>query len=112
MISLIQLIVVLVAVVAVIKAIANYNKKRMALLSLILWCAIWIGAVIVIFIPKVSFFFANILGIGRGADFVVYVSIIILFYLMFRIYVKIDNVEKNVTKIVRETAIKKAKKKK
>ncbi|MBU1854341.1 MAG: DUF2304 domain-containing protein, partial [Nanoarchaeota archaeon] len=51
-------------------------------------------------------------GIGRPIDVVIYASIIVLFYLIFRMYVKIESMEQNITKVVREVTINNPKKKK
>lgn len=111
MIQLIQIFVVAFAVFAISRAVLRFKDKKISALSFGLWCAVWIAAIVVVIVPSTSFFFANLLGIQRGADFVVYVSIVVLFYLLFRLYVKIDGTEQNVTKLVKELAIKKAKKK-
>ena len=112
MVTLIQVIVVAFAIFALSRAVLRFKDRKISPVSFALWSILWIGAIVVILLPGTSFFFANMLGIQRGADFVVYVSIIALFYLMFRLYVKIDNVEKNVTKVVREAAIETGRKKK
>ena len=110
MITLLQVFVVAFAIFAISRAFLRFKDRKISTLSLGLWCAVWAAAIVVVIIPATSFFFANLLGIQRGADFVVYVSIVVIFYLLFRLYVKIDNVERNVTKLVREIAIKKEKK--
>ena len=112
MVQLLQILVVAFALFAISRVILRFRDRKVSATSLILWSILWIGAIIVVLLPGTSFFFASILGIQRGADFVVYVSIIVLFYLMFRLYVKIDNVEKNVTKLVREIAIRRERKRK
>ena len=48
---------------------------------------------------------SSILGIARGADLIVYVSVVLLFYLIFRLYVKMEKIEQDVTKVVRKIAI-------
>jgi len=111
MVTLIQIIVVAFAIFALSRAVLRFKDRKISALSFSLWSILWVAAVVVILLPGTSFFFANILGIQRGADFVVYVSIITLFYLMFRLYVKINAVEKNITKLVREVAIERGKKK-
>jgi hypothetical protein len=105
MITLLQVFVVAFAVFAVSRAFLRFKDRRISALSFALWCAVWIAAIVVVIIPATSVFFANLLGIQRGADFVVYVSIVVLFYLLFRLYVKIDTINQNVTRLVREVAI-------
>jgi len=111
MITLLQVFVVAFAIFAISRAVLRFKDRKISALSLGLWCAVWIAAIVVVLIPATSFFFADLLGIQRGADFVVYVSIVVLFYLLFRLYVKIDSTEQNVTKLVRELAINKRRKK-
>ena len=112
MADLLQVIVVLFALFAISRAFLRFKDRKISIWSFGAWSVLWIAAIVVILLPGTSFFFANLLGIKRGADFVVYVSIIALFYLVFRLYVKIDSVEKNVTKVVREIVLAKERKRK
>jgi len=111
MIQLIQVVVVLFALFAFSRALLRFKDRKISAKEFTAWTILWAAAIVVILLPGTTFFFANILGITRGADFVVYVSIIALFYLVFRLYVKIDGVERNLTKLVREISISKGKKK-
>jgi len=111
MITLLQVLVLIFGIFAISRAFLRFKDRKISGSSLALWSILWAGAIVVVMLPATSVFFAKILGIPRGADFVVYVSIIILFYLMFRLYVKIDSVEKNTTRLVRELSISKSRKK-
>jgi hypothetical protein len=44
------------------------------------------------------------LGVGRGIDVLVYLSIILLFYSNFKQTERIEKLEKEITKLVREIA--------
>ena len=50
------------------------------------------------------------LGIGRGVDFALYVSIISLFYLIYIINLKVEKLNRDLTKIIRKIAIENEKK--
>ena len=110
--QLLQVIVVLFAVFAMSRAFFRFRDRKMSGKEFAFWFVLWAAAIVVILLPGTSFFFAGLLGIQRGADFVVYMSIILIFYLLFRLYVKIDSVEREVTTLVRNIAIKKERKKK
>jgi hypothetical protein len=60
--------------------------------------------------PATASYLANFLGIGRGADLIVYLSVVVIFYLLFKIFVRINKIEKEITKVVREDAIKNVRK--
>ena len=71
-----------------------------------------IAVVVVAFIPNATSYFSSFLGIGRGIDFVVYLSILLLFYLIFRIYVRLEALNSSITKLTRAIAIQRGQKKK
>lgn len=108
--TLLQVVVVIFALFALSRAFLRFRDGKITKKELALWLVVWIAAIVVILLPWTTTFLANVLGITRGADFVVYLSIVVLFYLMFRIYVKLESVEQEITKVVREVAIKKKKK--
>ncbi len=61
-----------------------------------------VGAAILM--PRATVFLANYLGVGRGADLVVYASLIFVFYMIFRLFARQKNLEKDISKIVEEIA--------
>ncbi len=69
------------------------------------WMAFWLGGAIVISLPWTTSLLAARLGVTRGVDLVIYVSIIALFYLVFRLTLKIERQERQITKLVREIAL-------
>jgi hypothetical protein len=107
MISILQAIVTLFIIFALSRAIFRFKDKQISPLELVFWCLLWIAAGVVLFIPQVTNPIARVLDIGRGIDVAVYLSIVLLFYLVFRLYVKLDIQNQNITKLVREVAIKK-----
>lgn len=70
------------------------------------WTAIWLLALLAVLNPEMTTTIANELGIGRGVDAAIYISIVVLFYLNFRSNVQIENFRNEVTKLTREIALK------
>ena len=64
----------------------------------------------VAFVPDLTTTIAQSLGIEQGMSLIAGFSIITLFYLLFRLYVKVENTEQRLTRIVRELAYEKKKK--
>ncbi|MFH1712743.1 MAG: DUF2304 domain-containing protein, partial [Candidatus Jacksonbacteria bacterium] len=48
---------------------------------------------------------ANWAGIGRGVDLIIYLSLIFLFSALFFILVRLERLERDVTKIVRKRTL-------
>lgn len=108
--ELIQIIVIIFVLFAYSRVILRFKDKVVTANEFIFWSVIWISIIIVALVPSITSWFSDLFGIGRPIDFVVYLSIILLFYLVFRIYVKLESVEQDVTKVVREITIKRRKK--
>jgi hypothetical protein len=86
-------------------------KDKTSIIKIFFWLFFWAGALVLIWLPpdtidRVGQFF----GVEKGLDLVVYISIIILFYIVLRIYNKVDKLQKDITKLVREIAKTNAKK--
>ena len=110
-VTLIQVLLVLFALFAWSRAFLRLKNKSMGIGGFAFWSIIWIAIILIGIFPSILYFPSLILGIGQGIDLAIYVSIILLFYLTFRVYVKIDAQNKEVTKLVREIAIRDARKK-
>lgn len=62
--------------------------------------------------PRVTGKIAKLVGIGRGADVVIYLSIVVLFYLLFRLYVYVENLRHEISELISQLALKEDKKNK
>lgn len=110
MTPILQIIVVAFALFAFSRALLRFKNGQIGFIEFILWSGLWLGTCIVVLKPGWGAPFANFLGIGRPIDVGIYTSIVLLFYLVFKVYVKIENIERDVTKIVRAHAIEHRKK--
>ncbi|GAB4432229.1 MAG: DUF2304 family protein [bacterium] len=66
----------------------------------------WISVLLAIIFPEETNKIARFFNITRGADFFIYISIIVIFYLLFRFYERLEKIEQNITEIVRHIALK------
>jgi hypothetical protein len=100
-----QVILIASIVLMVLRLLYQLKKKNINLGQFLIWLIIWLSAIVVIWYPQVTTYLADILGVGRGVDLVIYVSVVAVFYLMFRLLVRIEKIERDITKIVRSDAI-------
>lgn len=103
--SIIQILILLFAVFAISRAVRQFRHGALTILWLIFWIVFWFVVAGVTLSPQTTDTIAKIAGVGRGADFVIYLSLIALFYLVFRLFVKIEDVEQEITKLVRRIAM-------
>lgn len=69
------------------------------------WGLLWVAAAVAIARPEITADVARLLGIGRGTDLVLYFAILGMVFGFFAMYVRMRRIESDLTKIVRELAI-------
>ncbi len=70
------------------------------------WFALWAAVGVVGLVPEVASYLAQVLGVGRGSDLVVYLALLLLFYLSFKVFVRLEQLNRNITTLVRTLALK------
>ena len=110
MIEPIQIIAILFASFAWSRALFRFKDRKINSSEFVFWSSVWFGVIVISLMPKFIGYFSTYLGIKRPIDSIIYASIIIIFYVVFRIYVKLENFEQQLTKLTREMAIKEKKK--
>jgi len=100
-----QIVITVFIIFAVSRVFFRFSEGKISYYALFGWTLLWFFAEFIIWKPDVTTHIARILGIGRGADLILYGSIVLLFYLVFRIYIKIEDVERQITQIARRIAL-------
>ena len=100
-----SILVPILSVIAIIWFLIRYLNEKNSLLTVILWTAFWIFVSLFAVFPNISSYFASILGVSRGLDFVIIVVFIVLIYAIFKLYYRIDKLQDDVNKIVKEIAL-------
>lgn len=85
--------------------VAAIRRRRLTPRAGLAWLLLWIAAAVSVAFPSILVFFANFLGIGRGADLVLYLSILFMFAGFFAVYLRFRRLDEQLTRIVRHLAI-------
>lgn len=85
--------------------IRKSRGKRLNVVFLVV--AALISAVFVI-CPDLTTKIARLLGVGRGTDFVLYISIMVFWYFIAQLFARIRKMEQMMTEILRKDAIRSA----
>ncbi|MFH2019837.1 MAG: DUF2304 family protein [archaeon] len=109
MITLLQILSLIFVFFVASRAVLRAKDRKISVGELLFWLCLWFGLIIVVFFPSLTSRLAEFIGVGRGADVILYISIAMIFYLIFRLYVKLEETEREITLLVREIAIKKKK---
>lgn len=108
---LLQIVLIVFLFFAVSRVMLQLRQRNLTIGSFLFWGLIFFAAIVGVLDPNITTKIARFLGIGRGADAVIYFSIVILFYLIFRITIVIEETRDEITTIVRQIALSNVKKK-
>ena len=109
MLILFQILFILFSLVALWSIVDRGRNGGMGPKGIAFWILFWMAADIAVIWPSTTSVVANFFGIGRGSDFVVYVSLALIFFILFRLHIKIEGVNRDLTTVVRDKAIKEKK---
>jgi hypothetical protein len=104
---LIQFLLLLIIIIIALRLYAKFCARDITGRQFVLWLVIWLLAAIVVVWPDITVWIANRVGVGRGSDLVIYLAIIFIFYSIFRLLLRLEKMEKNLTELVRQDALKK-----
>ena len=105
-----QILITIFVIFSLLKLFGQKQSNKLSLFNFVIWAIVWLIVLLVFWQPEITSYLANILGIGRGADLVVYLAVLAIIYLLFRVFVRLNKIEAEITKLVRDDAIKNVKK--
>lgn len=101
-----QAILVAFALFAITRTVKQYRKRKVSRYWFFLWSGLWTLVIGVALWPETADILAKRLGVERGADLALYFAVVILAYLVFRLFVRQEETERSITQLVRKIAIK------
>jgi len=102
----IQIVLVAFSVFALSRALLRFRKGGLPVIHLFTWLVFWAGVIVAVVRPATTSAVAAWVRVGRGTDLVMYLSVVALFYLLFRMFGKIEELERQITRVVRAAALK------
>ena len=106
---LLLLFKIIFALLALSAVFTVWNKKQKTLLgpkATFFWIVLVLVITLVVFWPNSTQILAEYVGIGRGVDLVIYISIACLFYLVCKMNIKIEGLKRDLTNVVRKESLK------
>jgi hypothetical protein len=105
MLTAIQLVLLIFIVFFLSRVYLRVREKVITVKTAVFWTLVWLVALIGILLPGTTTKIASIFGVGRGVDVILYLAISLLFYLVFRIYVVLEDLKREITKVIRMVAL-------
>lgn len=84
------------------------KKNKLSANEFIFWLVFWsLAAMAIIFLKWIDRLVADLGFSGSGIEVLFYLGVVILFYFIFRLRIKLERIERDITRIVREISLKK-----
>ena len=99
------ILVSIVALVAIWRGFMRLRDRQIPLMLFLAWMVSWVAVAVLSFVPQVTDRITQSLGVGRGVDLLFFVAILTLLYCVFLLYVRITQQKQELTRLVRELAL-------
>ena len=96
---------ILFAIYTIVNTFNQYHAKKVPKSWVITYALIWLVGIGVAVIPDWFDRLAQAVGVERGADLLVYLAVLGLLYINYRLMIRTRTLEQEITAIVREIAI-------
>ena len=102
---IIQIILSFFLLFALSRVILQVRNAKISIGAFLFWASLFIFALSGVLDPRLTSYAAQVLGIGRGSDVVIYISIALIFYLIFRLSISLEETRREITELVRKIAL-------
>ncbi len=107
-----QLLAIIIILFFIFRLYSQKRKKQISGNEFILWLVFWISSgVAIIFLKKIDLLVSYLGFSSSGINFLLYIAFLIILYMLFKMRIKIEKQDRNITKIIREIALKNKEKK-
>jgi len=102
-----QSIAIIIILIFIIRLFVLQKQKKIPAGEFIFWLVFWvIAAAGIIFVKDLDRLAAALGFSASGIQIIIYAAVAVLFYLNFRLRLKVEKMDKDITKIVREISLK------
>ncbi len=103
--SLIQIIILLSVALVWWRLFTRLQASELRIVEFLEWWTLWLVIGVVTVLPETASYVARLVGVGRGSDLVTYVALLLIFYLLFKIFVRLERSNRELTRVVRGIAL-------
>ena len=104
----IQILILFFCVIALLGIWRRAAAGKINRIGAAMWSLLWIAVGVVVLQPEFTTVVAGLVGVGRGVDLVIYLSLLGILAILFRLYSRLEEVEREITRLVRTLALERA----
>lgn len=104
-ITIYQLLTPLFAIAMLLKGISQLKRSEITVKKFIIWICIWGGVSVLALYPGLAQFIARLTGLESGINALIFFGFILIFYLIFKVFTLIEQIERELTRLVRQKSL-------
>jgi hypothetical protein len=101
----VQALLLLTAAALIANTWRRQRRGDIPRIGAVVWSCLWGSVGVVALWPNLASRLASAIGVGRGADLIVYFALIVLFWMVFRVFLKQRQLESDLTRLVQALAM-------
>jgi hypothetical protein len=101
----IKLFAIGLALLSLVWVLQRFRRTRRFTIELIAWLTCFSGLGAVVFVPHATDRFAQWIGVSTGFNALTFIAVTVLLVLVFRILMRLQKVERDLTRLIRANAI-------
>lgn len=102
---LIELVGTCFSIFALSRVLLRFREGRISWGMMAVWSLAWLSVIAFILSPSMFGGLSRAIGIQRPLDFMLVVSLLLSYYLMFRMYIYLEEIRQDLARVVRENAL-------
>lgn len=106
-----QLLLSTLILLIIVRTIIVYKRGSFSKNFLVIWLCLWTSVIVLIFQQELVIQIAHEVGISRGVDLVIYISLIVIFYLIYQMMIWFYDIDRKITELARKITLKGSEKK-
>ncbi|MFH1867233.1 MAG: DUF2304 domain-containing protein [Patescibacteria group bacterium] len=104
--STIQIVILLFVLLMWWRLYSKFKSGELVIREFVEWFLFWLVVAALTLVPDTASYLASLVGVGRGVDLIVYLALLLIFYLLFRVFMRLEKNNRQLTKVVRSLALK------
>ena len=102
---ILKVFILLFGIFAVSRSHLRYKDRLLTMTAALFWILLWTLIILSVMFKEETSSLAQYFGIGRGADLLLFGAVLFLSYLSFRLYVRVEELRQELTRLIRALAI-------
>jgi len=107
MVTKLSIIVLVLAAIMVVSAIVQFHRKKITASWALFWSGLWVLGTAAVFFTGLLDQIGNYLIGSTGSQLVLYTAVLVLFFLVYRLFLTAQKLNESISKLVEELAKKK-----